>query len=373
MSSISSCGRIVTINTTHNEHGIIKLAPLQRFPQDKWYDPSFVRSYRNSFLEQSTIDNAYGLDFSVAGERVNFDTLDIRYQTNTLVSQNNLQDMSVERLVFTLPKSNTLVQKYSLKNISNKNLTLETSLNGLWGIIRASYAQITENGPIPFPETDNHYSKASSNTFMIKELGTHSYLKVSLISNVDIDWNLPNKIKNSNQPIHISNITKLDLAVGEKVEIFVCYSLADSQDKLHSSDLSFEDVQKFEDLNSQYWKKFQVDTLDEKLRFIINRNFAYTYGCCCLRENGAMITDHQSLPLTWNRDNYFMFKLLESVFRITNEQEIKDYMLEHINWLFTYMTDNGWGRSHVINGKIKDKVFQFDQQCYPVLEAGQLH
>ncbi|MED7787460.1 glycoside hydrolase family 125 protein [Francisella sp. 19X1-34] len=369
MSSISPQGKIISLNTTHNKHGIVKLAPLQRFPEGKWYDPSFVRSYRNSFLSNKTAEKGYGLDFNRSNERINLSDLVIYDQTNSLFSQTSLNQISISLSIFTVPKSNLLIQKYSIKNQDTACQLISVSLNGLWGIIRASYAQITENGPIAFPETNNLYQKIDDHTFMIDELGTGSYLKVSLISSSSINWNLPDTIDNSNKPVYIDNTAKFDLDKNSQMEIYVCYSLSDNKEKLHNSSLSFANIQKFEKLNAQYWKKFQIKLDDERQSYIISRNFAYTYGCCCLKENGAMITDHQSLPLTWNRDNYFMFKLLESVFRITNQTEIKDYMLSHIYWLFTYMTNDGWGRSHVINGKVKDKVFQFDQQCYPILEV----
>ena len=141
MSSISSQGKIISLNTAHKKHGVIKLVLLKRFPENKWYDPSFVRSYRNSFLSDKTAEKGYGLDFSRAGEKINLCSLAIHDETNSLSSQTSLDQTSITLSIFTVPESNLLIQKYSIKNQKTSCQEFEANLNGLWGIIRASYAQ----------------------------------------------------------------------------------------------------------------------------------------------------------------------------------------------------------------------------------------
>ncbi len=42
----------------------------------------------------------------------------------------------------------------------------------------------------------------------------------------------------------------------------------------------------------------------------------------------------------------------------------------HLLWLFetAERPDGAWGRAYLTNGRCKDRVFQLDQQCYPLLE-----
>jgi uncharacterized protein len=45
----------------------------------------------------------------------------------------------------------------------------------------------------------------------------------------------------------------------------------------------------------------------------------------------------------------------------------------HLRWLFeaAERTDGGWARAHLPNGRVKDRAFQLDQQCYPLLELAE--
>lgn len=96
------------------------------------------------------------------------------------------------------------------------------------------------------------------------------------------------------------------------------------------------------------------------------RGLAYARIVALRTEPGAtcILADHEILPLSWNRDAYYVATLL---------RQCGDAALvrEHLQWLFRVAERSGglWGRAHLANGRVKDRAFQLDQQCYPLLEA----
>jgi uncharacterized protein len=366
--SIAEDGKIITLNCGHNKHGFIKLAPIQSFSNENWYIPEKVREYRNSFLSKETAESGVGIVFDFEVDQKPTMELPLHYKGdfNILYKKLCFGRLELNNYVFIPPGENILISLYDIENYTAETVDVHFSLLGEFGIIRASYGQITENGPIPIPETDNCFQKLSENSFKITENGTVSSSLVKVIGEYD-NYNISQVNLSSKTPFTVDNSGKMKICSGKKANIALIISLSDSID-IETTNLDLESVFALMKETEEYWKKFAVKTDNEELDYIVNRNFAYSYGCCFLKEFGAMITDHQSLPLTWNRDNYFMFKLMEEVYKKTENSKLLHDMGKHIEWLYTWITKGGWGRSHLVNGKMKDKIFQFDQQCYPILE-----
>jgi hypothetical protein len=83
----------------------------------------------------------------------------------------------------------------------------------------------------------------------------------------------------------------------------------------------------------------------------------------------CLLTDHQILPLSWTRDAYFVVQGL----RAADESTALKLMRRHLLWLFetAQRPDGYWGRAYLANGRPKDRIFQLDQQCYPLLELAE--
>jgi hypothetical protein len=96
------------------------------------------------------------------------------------------------------------------------------------------------------------------------------------------------------------------------------------------------------------------------------RGLAYGRIVALRTEPGVtcILADHEILPLSWNRDAYFVASLLR-------ERGDLETVREHLEWLFRVAERPAglWGRAHLANGRVKDRAFQLDQQCYPLLEA----
>jgi uncharacterized protein len=97
----------------------------------------------------------------------------------------------------------------------------------------------------------------------------------------------------------------------------------------------------------------------------------YVLGCTALAVapgERCILTDHRLLQLSWTRDAYYQALLLLAARDV--EPRGLAVVAEHLRWLWVRCDRraNGWMRSHLPNGAVKDRAFQADQQLYPVLE-----
>jgi uncharacterized protein len=359
--SVSENEKIVTLNTEHKKHGYIKLAPIMSFSNTNWYNPEAVRRYRNSFLLKETAEEGYGIEFEFEKNSCKKIHTPIQFHdsSNVLSSKKTYNNIEFKKYFFIPPNKNSIIQIYEIKNLSNNQINSNFKISGKYGIMRASYGQITENGPIEIPTINNIYDKISENSFSITETGTGSKAVTSVLGDYN-NLTFEEKSFHSSKPLAPSCYGSISLKCNKQITLALIISISDDENFIQPN-ISLSDVYNYMTDTGLYWNELAVKTGNSKWDYIVNRNFAYSYGCCCIKKYGAMITDHQSLPLTWNRDNYFMFKLIESIYKKTQQKEIIEFIKSHIDWLFTHITESGWGRSHLITGRIKDKVFQFDQ------------
>ena len=371
--SVSSNGKLISVNAPNREHGYLKLTSVPAFPDGNWYEVDFIRNYRNSFLSEEAAVNGYGIEFLPVEKGVSekLSTIgDLSYKSGSTLYSKDVNGIGLESHILIPPNRNAVMQIYTLHNSTENIQTVKAVISSKYGIIRASYAQITENGPIPMPVTLNSYKKLDKNSFSISDKGTHTSAVVGIVGN-DVKFELPDSITASSFPLELDVSGQIKILPHEKITLGLITVFSGNETAAYKTIRSLKALS-FDDIISDtavYWDRMYVNCSDKVWENIVNRNFAYIFGCCCFHDYGAMITDHQSLPLTWNRDNYFMYKHLEAVYCFTGCRDILDVMYGHIKWLFSNMIDNGWwGRSHLITGRVKDLVFQFDQQCYPILE-----
>jgi uncharacterized protein len=111
--------------------------------------------------------------------------------------------------------------------------------------------------------------------------------------------------------------------------------------------------------------------LRPELSRLIDGVLSYVLGCTALTVASGercILTDHRLLQLSWTRDAYYQALLLLAARHI--EPRALTVVAEHLRWLWVRCDRgaNGWARSHLPNGGVKDGAFQADQQLYPVLE-----
>ena len=163
--SVSENEKIVTLNTEHKKHGYIKLAPIMSFSNTNWYNPEAVRRYRNSFLLKETAEEGYGIEFEFEKNSCKKIHTPIQFHdsSNVLSSKKTYNNIEFKKYFFIPPNKNSISQIYEIKNLSNNQINSNFKISGKYGIMRASYGQITENGPIEIPTINNILSKVSTN------------------------------------------------------------------------------------------------------------------------------------------------------------------------------------------------------------------
>jgi hypothetical protein len=119
------------------------------------------------------------------------------------------------------------------------------------------------------------------------------------------------------------------------------------------------------DMWRKRWQGWRFD--QHPLDLALRRGLVYGLNCCIPVNNQAacFITDHQLLPLSWNRDSYYVAMAL-----LQWRAEMAEVVRRHLLWTFEIAErpEGIWGRSYLANGKIKDPAFQLDQQLFPLLE-----
>jgi uncharacterized protein len=110
--------------------------------------------------------------------------------------------------------------------------------------------------------------------------------------------------------------------------------------------------------------------LRPRLSGLVDGVLGYILGCTALAVGPGercIVTDHRLLQLSWARDAYYQALLLLAARHL--EPGALPVVAEHLRWLWVRCDRaNGWMRSHLPNGAVKDGTFQADQQLYPLLE-----
>jgi uncharacterized protein len=111
--------------------------------------------------------------------------------------------------------------------------------------------------------------------------------------------------------------------------------------------------------------------LQPNLARLVDGTLRYVLGCTALAVTPGercMLTDHRLLQLSWTRDAYYQALLLLAARHVEPRGPV--VVTEHLRWLWGRCDrgNDGWMRSHLPNGAVKDRAFQADQQLYPMLE-----
>jgi uncharacterized protein len=358
----------------------VTLTCLPPFPEGRWYDPAAVRRYRAALAALEL--EGFGFTFGGGGRR---------HATAALIAG------ALPRLRFTAapavavdvvtfapygkgPAPATAVQICTLTNQGQEELALPFSWGGELALTRASYAQLTEGGPLPRPADD--YSLAASEEGL-------------LLENRGLGWTVailglpPGAVhheKRTGQVVLRLN-GALRLEPGVPLRLIVRFGLgetpaaarqeAEQAAQTGSQRLLEETVERWQDIGEWVETTHAADTAWHARRAV-----TYVLSCCAApvspagTETTCLITDHQLLPLGWTRDAYYQAQALIRVRRHAASRndalaaEVDSLLRRHLLWLFQVAErpEGYWGRAYLTNGRCKDHVFQLDQQCYPLLE-----
>jgi uncharacterized protein len=375
--SIGSDGLIRSINYYHPSQGFVTLAPIGQFPNDKWYDSAFVRQYRRRLIS----DQVDGFGLRWKGNIQKKEVYQAEKKFPLLYDRFGEIDASSLFLAVEEKEKAFLIQRIEVKNGGDQTVRVPFEVGGTFSLNRCSYGQLTEAGPIPIPPLNN-VMKVQQNHLLITNANLPATVDVYLFEEGKPLILSPME-KRADEPITYRHEAELHLKKGESRTIHIVYianTQVEGQPEFH-----YSYVEELEAKAFQYGPRWKKQNVQESItKFMIERNVNYIVSCCSIpvsNEYVCVITDHQLLPLSWNRDAYYMMQLLLESEKNANElievsykwewrNKIRQILRGHLLWMFekAERPDRYWGRAYLTNGLCKDKVFQLDQQCYPLLE-----
>jgi GH15 family glucan-1,4-alpha-glucosidase len=394
--SVNDQGRIVALNTYHPQHGYVTLTNMPPFPNDRWYDPAFVRAYRAA---QASPDLP-GFGFRFGDNKPYLSTCSIDTGAMPSVRLEIEPTLTAEIVTFApWPANgspyNGVIQLCSLKSQYPQNSALTCNWRGLVALTRASYAQLTEGGPLPLPPA-SYISNETDGIFTIanRELGWAVAIMTGPVSedgNLGRPWQgwqiqeVPER-----EQLEINLAGSLTLENNKVSDIAVVYGWGATAEQARQEVLRLaqSNLSGLYQQTKERWqvidKIIQASGVEAELpgsARLIRQALVYILSCCAIPLNEGqatcLITDHQLLPLVWTRDAYYAIQALLALRKsalLSGEQAvaitIENVVRQHLIWLFEIAERPAgyWGRAYLANGKCKDFIFQLDQQCYPLLE-----
>ncbi|SFL75812.1 hypothetical protein SAMN03159341_109171 [Paenibacillus sp. 1_12] len=385
--SVWEDGTVHTMNAYHPIQGYMTLSSLASFPNGKWFDSEFVRSYRRKIAGLDVSHHQRGIGFvhdvDVKDWEGGYDQkgkLNLRYQLNGFqltISFETIQD--AER--------SYLLQSIELLNESDNEQVFPFRIEGNLNLNRCSYGQLTEGGPILLPEPVNDW-QAEGHRIVLSNPNLAACAELFIYED-GRPLQLQEGRGESTLPIRYTSEQQLVMKSRETKRIHLLYTLqAQAQpldDSFSQAKAIISSIQSISHLQEPLLigtnhtatpVEFNDNSWSE---WIIRRNADYILTNCSVPVSDewvCVITDHQLLPLAWNRDAYYMIKLLMEADTKTeylkgwDRQHIVNTVKGHLLWMFeaAERTHGYWGRAYLAGGRCKDNVFQLDQQCYPLLE-----
>lgn len=354
-----------------HKYAMMIAAPWQQFDQKHRQNPEVVREYRKHMERRlQNRQPGLGLRLDIAkGHTI------IKHVNDSLGSQVQIGYQSSDKKLFVqtalkVEEDGTILQAIQVTNTSHDSRNVPVTLDLSFAISRASYGQLTDQGPVPMPEPANlvHIWKGKpyqngnqtdhwSDTicFDNKSLGGRLSAKAvfynvsenkfidfdeSLLPAVGTDPNPPSMLVESNiqQPrrqtirlgpfqtarlacvLRPDDIVSPDKGPNWGRDGFDVKSLLNS--KLFAHKYGIQDLQEIQCRHPLAIRgakdSSELETIESKI-FWANVN--YIIGCCSTsvgtsdRDCWAVIPDHIALPLGWPRDNYWQLRLLSKLLK----------------------------------------------------------
>lgn len=336
--SINADGRLVAINTYHEEHGYVTLTAQPPFPDEDRYDAKKVRAYRKSLATSE----GFGMRFK----------LPVRRREAFLV------EGGVPLLRFTL-ENDVVAECLTYVNVTHPNgvaYLWRFSEPGNWATLdgdiwlqRSAYTQLTEGGVMAFPSAETEIE------VFAEGLRIHNgVLPAWAAFSIGTPFN------------------GLALIPGEETTDNIYIGLGKSKSY---AETYLHYVQRIDPtVTLDFWQSgYQNhDTAGESNSGNAALQRAWVYAVQCSVFNAyttsgyvRMLTDHMLLPLSWNRDAYYVAATL-----MHGDGFDLELLKGHVRWMFeqAQRPQGYWGRSYTASGRVKDSGYQLDQQIYPLLE-----
>jgi hypothetical protein len=345
IASINADGRFIAVNGYHTREGMVTLTSVAPFPDADRYDAQKVRAYRQSLVT----DEGFGVAF----------------EQQIVQREAYLIEGAVPFLRFTLSDDNiieclTIADKTHIRQIWRCKHPLTVTLTGDVRLMRAAYTQLTEGGVLPMPAPDAVPVESDKTKKVDCLLFSESLNHYGYLHGIQNTWHSINGGIQLNGRITIEH--ELKLAIGLQA---------------HETSLTHLTTSTLEKLLRSF-QKYAPETDN----LVLKRASVYSDFCHVHTEAYvcSILTDHMILPLSWNRDAYYVASVLTETTH--GERHMKAYndWLRYRAWRGTFCqthyrpVKNGWARSYLANGMPKDnRAYQLDQQLFPILQLIDSH
>lgn len=355
--TVGENGQVISVHRVHPRWGWVHLSGLPPFDEGARFDPEAVRAYRRLWEDP----RAPGLQLQPRGC-----SLVGRSWRDGAAPEFVYRGAGVEARC-TVFASHGRLYLWLRARPSDPggpdHLTLEFRVR--WGLCRAAYGQITEGGPLPPADCTNRL-KWTQGALVWEAPGLPAWGWL---------YPVPRVVEGPLQglpPLEVCWREGMRLDGGGADRVLVV-GVAD-----RPCGGATVPVQDPEGALSRFLAGRRWETSRPRargLRWFVRRQLLFVLDACSARVGDAtcLMTDPVVLPLSWNRDAYYMACLLGAAGRMEGAlaARARNTLAGHLRWLFRVARrpSGWWGRSHLAGGAVKDGVFQLDQQWYPVLEA----
>jgi uncharacterized protein len=296
--SIGELGDIISLLAYHPKHGMVCANPFEQFPGgDKFWDSSFVRSYRRKFLDCfNWPGSGFGLKVMGTKKEIEVSLVDgrwprINYAADDVLVESNFCVTHGFRPV--------VVNCLNATNPTNDTTFIDVRFGGEISINRASYGQLTETSPVTIPPSLNQL-RYKNNCVSIANPNLPATMHCALYSEKSRNM-LNGADQESSQPIHIQHSFRFEIPPHSERQLTAVFCLDPSSTEQFAPQLDLL----VNPISSGFLpdrKGFGKDTQN----FVIRRTLDYILSCCCIPIHDraiCVLTDHVALPLGWNRDN----------------------------------------------------------------------
>lgn len=311
--SVDAHGRLIALNFYHPEYGYVTLTSAEPFPEDARYDQARVREYRASLAALE----GFGLHSDVPLVPVSGE------DTGAAVRQ-RLEADGAGCDVITFCADGVIVQRWQAEGCA-------FTFSGSYRLMRCAYTQLTEGGPLSMPPVET----------TVQQHGDRLLIENPAIGAVAV----------RGVPVEPAASGELRFAFG----LTAGEALA-----------VLEQAQPDLDWQTRRWERWWRDTPADPL---LRRGLAYSYRMAVpCGEGVCLLTDHMLLPLSWNRDGYYLARAL-----LSWHADMRAIVRRHLIWMFELAerVDGAWARCYLANARVKDPAFQLDQQLFPLLELAE--
>jgi hypothetical protein len=330
--SVDADGRLIALNTLHEQFGYVTLTTADPFPEEQRYNPAEVRRYRAGLAQLV----GFGPQAAPVVRR------------DVLLIADAIPQI---RLVFGDDTQATMTA-WAHAGGAVQLWTSDASLRwrGRLSLQRCAYTQLTEGGPVPMPPVVSHVRFADG---------------LLSIENPALKWAaaIAGFLPDGSWEQVADGPVEVDLQ-GRAGTTTLVYGFGPDAAAARESALRIAQA-------APHSLQTELDFWQERLslapeNFLVRRGLSYGLMLAVpVGETRCILTDHMLLPLSWNRDAYYVACAL-----LKGHPALADVVRRHMLWMFEVADrpSGMWGRCYLANGRIKDGAFQLDQQLFPLLE-----